>query len=1117
MRDQPIAVVGISALFPGSQDDPALSGSAFWRNILEGRDLITDVPAEHWLIEDYYDPDPRAPDKTYAKRGAFLPEVDFDPLSWGVPPSVMPATDTCQLLALIVAQQVLADAAKGQFAYTDRERMSCILGVTSAQELLGTMVSRLQHPAWRQGLREAGFSEDEVERAVARISDQFQPWQESTFPGVLGNVVAGRIANRLDLGGTNCVTDAACASTFSALSMGVNELHLGDSDVVICGGADTMNDIFMYMCFSKTPALSKSGDCRPFSAEGDGTMLGEGLGMVALKRLDDAERDGDRVYAVVKGVGQSSDGKGTAVYAPVSKGQAKAIRRAYERAGYGADTVTLVEAHGTGTIAGDAAEFEGLRMVFDESGREDRQWCALGSVKSQIGHAKAAAGAAGLVKAVFALHHKVLPPTIKIDAPNPKLRIDESPFHLATRARPWVQPMRGGKPLPRRAGVSSFGFGGSNFHIALEEYAGPAKPGFLRRTHASELVVLGSEGNAALADAARALADEVEGGDDALFRFVARTRQEAFAAAEVPARRVAVVAKDADDLARKLRAAAERIGAMNGHAEEFTTPDGVAFGMGAATADVAFVFPGQGSQYVDMGAGLAMAYPAAREAWDLAARLGPSLFGDARLEDVVFPRPDFTDGRESEARLRATEWTQPALGVASLALLRVLRGLGVAPRATAGHSFGEIMALHAAGVLNEEDALRVAERRGALMAEAAEQTSGAMTAVATDAETLRALLADWGLDVVLANHNAPNQCVLSGEEGAIAAAEAKLEDASIRFKRLSVGTAFHSTVVSASTAPFADFLAGVDFHPAAVSVYGNTHAALYPSEPGAMRALVAAQIAEPVRFVDEVEAMYAAGIRVFLEVGPGHVMSGLVGKILGDRPHVAVALDRRGKDGATALHLGLARLVAAGVPLRLGALWEGFEAAEDPRAQAKPKLSLKISGANYQKKYPPVGGAAAKAKPNPPKAAPEAEIRYVDRPVERVVEKIVEVPVGHSKDETNTLPQAAPQALAPQVPPPPQAPQLAGAYLALQAQAVHAHVAFSQSMALAHQTFLAVQQQVVQTLPALAAGQPLPAAAVAPAFPAMPAMPALPPAAPQFAAPQFAAPQFAAPQFAAPQ
>ena len=616
----PIAIVGVSALFPGSLD-----ATGFWSDILAGTDLLTDIPPGHWLVEDYYDPDPSAPDKTYAKRGGFLPEVDFDPMAWGVPPSTIPATDTAQLLALIVAQRVLADASRGQPEALDRSRVSVILGVTSAQELLASMVSRLQRPVWVKALRESGLPESEVEAICDRISDSYVPWQESTFPGLLGNVVAGRIANRLDLGGTNCVTDAACASTFSALSMAANELYLGDSDLVVAGGVDTMNDIFMYMCFSKTPALSASGDCRPFSDQADGTMLGEGIGMVALKRLEDAERDGDRVYAVLKGIGTSSDGGSTAVYAPVPAGQARALQRAYDRAGFGAETVELVEAHGTGTKAGDAAEFTGLRTVFEGSGRGDHQWCALGSVKSQMGHAKAAAGAAGLFKAVMALHHKVLPPTIKVDRPNPKLDIETSPFHVNTTARPWIR----GADHPRRAGVSAFGFGGSNFHVALEEYLEPATRAPRLRTGDHELVVLCGESGTAVAREARALA---EAATEGALPWLAHRTQATFDA-NAPAR-LAVVASDAADLQTKLERAAARIEADPD--APLSTPDGSHYGVGARPGEIAFVFPGQGSQYVGMGADLAMGFEVARTPWDEVATTLP-------LHEVVFPRSVFDD------------------------------------------------------------------------------------------------------------------------------------------------------------------------------------------------------------------------------------------------------------------------------------------------------------------------------------------------------------------------------------------------------------------------------------------------------------------------------------------
>ncbi|MEQ9323322.1 MAG: beta-ketoacyl synthase N-terminal-like domain-containing protein, partial [Polyangiaceae bacterium] len=593
----PIAVVGVSALFPGSLDE-----GGFWRDILAGRDLVSDVPASHWLIEDYYDPDPKAPDKTYAKRGAFLSEVPFDPMAFGIPPSIAPATDTSQLLGLIVAQRVLEDAAGGDFSEMDREKVSVILGVTSGQELLASMVSRLQRPVWQKSLREAGIPESKVESICQRIADHYVPWQESSFPGLLGNVVAGRIANRLDLGGTNCVTDAACASAFSAVSMAVSELYLGDSDLVITGGVDTLNDIFMYMCFSKTPALSATGDCRPFSDEADGTILGEGLGMVALKRLADAERDGDRVYAVLRGVGSSSDGRAKSVYAPRPSGQAKALRRAYELAGYGPETVELLEAHGTATKAGDVAEFSGLKLAFEQgSGGQAKQWCALGSVKSQIGHTKAAAGSAGLFKAVMALQHKVLPPTIKVDRPNPGLEIEDSPFYQSTEARPWVR----GSDHPRRAGVSSFGFGGSNFHIAVEEYAGPAPRAGRLRSTSDELVVITADDPDALVQALRAI--EVPGAATwrpAVLPYLARSTQERYDAS-APAR-AAIVATDDDDLRVKLAKAAELVAQKPG--EPIRTPGGIHVGYAKPEGDVAFLFPGQGSQYVGMGKALAMSF-----------------------------------------------------------------------------------------------------------------------------------------------------------------------------------------------------------------------------------------------------------------------------------------------------------------------------------------------------------------------------------------------------------------------------------------------------------------------------------------------------------------------------
>lgn len=919
----PIAVVGMSAIYPG---DTGLEG--FWRTITSGRDAISDVPPSHWLIADYYDPDPSKPDHTYCRRGGFIDPVPFDPMQFGLPPNALPATDSAQLLALIAAKKALDEARRGNAA-VDPDRISVVLGVASTTELVVQMGARLQHPVWRKALLENGIGAEDAEAICADIGAHYAPWQESTFPGLLGNVVAGRIANRLDLGGSNYVTDAACASSLSALQVALHELYLDEADMVLTGGVDALNDIMMFMCFSKTPAFSPTGDCRPFSDAADGTIIGEGVGMLALKRLSDAERDGDRIHAVIRGLGASSDGRASSVYAPRSEGQAKALRRAYDRAGYAPSTVCLLEAHGTATKAGDVAEFAGLASVF--TGQDSR--CALGSVKSQIGHTKAAAGAAGLIKAVLSLQHATLPGTIKVDRPNEAVLHADAPFYVNAQTRPWVH----AGDHPRRASVSSFGFGGSNFHVTLEAYEGAYGARRLRALP-SELVLLSSATPEALAQRCAEVAQAAARGET-LARIAHDCAQTFDASAQV---RAGIVAVDVATLTAKLELVAR------GEADA-----DIALGAGAPRAGrTAFLFPGQGSQYVGMGADLALAFPEALSVWDEAAR-APDTAG---IERVVFPEPAFDEATRAAqgAALTLMHNAQPAIAMASGAQLALLARLGVRAHAFAGHSFGEVTALSAAGVIAADSLGAIARKRGQLMTEAAGAREGAMLAVAASAQEVSDFLADHATlaaALVIANDNAPGQVVLAGATEDVAAAEKLLKEKRITAFRLPVASAFHSPIVASSCAPFAACLKGFKFAKATGAVYANATAAPYGR---GVAAQLADQLRQPVRFREMIRSMADDGVTRFIEVGPGRILTGLVGQILADTPHLAVALDDRKAGGLRGWHRGLAALAADGVPLDLAAL---FAAYETPAAfVAPPSHAVMVGGANLGKPYPPADG-----------------------------------------------------------------------------------------------------------------------------------------------------------------
>ncbi|MEV4319524.1 SDR family NAD(P)-dependent oxidoreductase [Actinocrispum sp. NPDC049592] len=873
LADNPIAIVGVAGLFP-----QAGNYREFWQNVVDARDCTGEVPASRWNVADYHDPDPQAPDRTYARRGAFVPDVAFDPLEFGLPPNQLEVTSTLQTLSLVVARDLLRDAGAIGSQWYDASRTGVVLGVTGPVQLTHSLAARLSTPVLKEVVRSCGLSAADAQLIADKYVEAFTPWQENTFPGLLANVAAGRIANRLGLGGMTSTVDAACASSMSAVRLAIAELLDGRADLMITGGCDTENSIFMYMCFSKTQALSKSDEIKPFDSSADGTLIGEGIGMLALKRLADAQRDGDRVYAVIRGIGSSSDGRARSIYAPLADGQRVALQRAYQDADCSPASVGLFEAHATGTPLGDATELSALTSVLRDASAQPRS-AAVGSVKSQIGHLKGAAGAASLIKMALSLYQKTLPPTINVRRPHEVLADPDAPVYPNTRTRPWIRDPR--RPA-RRAAASAMGFGGVNFHVVLEEHGDSAR--VLHRT--ARACLWHAPDTSALLDAVRS-SPPVEGPIPA------------------DAARIGFVAAD-ESSAERLRDLAITQLAENPDSAEWSHPAGIFFRRRAQEGlRVGALFAGQGGQYLDMGLETVLNNPVVAGAFDDA--------NDGLLADVVFPPPTFDaeERRRQESVLHRTENAQPAIGALSAGQFRYLSSLGLVCSGVLGHSFGELTALWAAGSLGDADFFRLAHARGAAAVAPLGSDPGTMAAIqASHAEVSRML--ESFPDVTICNHNGPEQIVVGGGTSAVGDFLAHCKDHGVTAKPLSVSGAFHTRYVAHAVEAFRSAVAG--FGAPRIPVYANSPGASYGSDPEVNAETLVTQIAKPVDFVSGLQAMRADGCTVFVEFGPRQALTQLVKRNLPDAVAIPTDAGPLG-DGDVALKQAAVRLAVLGAPI----------------------------------------------------------------------------------------------------------------------------------------------------------------------------------------------------------
>ncbi|AGL19227.1 type I polyketide synthase [Actinoplanes sp. N902-109] len=856
--DDPVVVVGMACRLPGGIAGP----DDLWRMVAEGRDGMSEFPQDRgWDLGALFDPDPDHAGTSYARRGGFLHDAaEFDAALFGISPREALAMDPQQRLLLESTWEALESAGIDPLSLRG-ERVGVYTGM-SIHDYLGSLTDV---PAELEGY---------------------------TTTATAGSVASGRVSYAFGLEGPAMTVDTACSSSLVAIHLAAQALLGGECRMALAGGVAVMGSPVGVMGFSRARGLAADGRCKPFSADADGTVLSEGVGVVLLERLSDARREGHRVLAVVRGSAINQDGASNGLTAPNGPAQQRVIRAALAAAGVAAADIDVLEAHGTGTTLGDPIEAQAIVATYG-AGRSPENPLRLGSVKSNLGHTQAAAGVVSVIKMVQAMRHETLPPTLYAAEATPHVDWSDGTVALLTDSCPWPAGQR-----PRRAGVSSFGISGTNAHLILEQ-APPATPEAATPEAAEPPAgvlpfVLSANSPAALAGQARRLHAAVAAG-----AAPAATARTLFEARALLGHRAVVAASGTDGLLAGLDA----LGAGE-------TAPGVAAGevIPAAAASVVFVFPGQGSQRPGMGRELYDAFPGYATAFDdVCAHLDAHLTGAVPLRDAVFAEP----GSPGAALLDETAYTQAALFATEVALFRLTESWGVRPALLVGHSIGEISAAYVAGMLSLDDAALVVATRGRLMQNL--PTGGAMAAVAATEDEVRPLLGA-GADLAAVNH--PGSVVLSGTAEAVEAAAGRLRAEGRKVTALRVSHAFHSALMDPMLDDFRAALAGVTWQPARIPV---VH--LQDGDPAGADYWVE-HVRRTVRFADGTRTALDRGGRLFVEMGPGTGLSAAMAHTGAGAEAAAVCTPtlRDSSDEVRDVIAAMGELFVRGVPVDLSAL-----------------------------------------------------------------------------------------------------------------------------------------------------------------------------------------------------